>query len=340
MVARRAAGAYLVVGPAWVGDMVMAQSLFKLLKARASDAAIDVVAPRWTLPLLERMPEVRAAIPLDLGHGQLDLRTRWRIGRGLRGRGYDQAIVLPNSLKSAVLPFAAGIPRRTGFIGELRYGLLNDARRLDKKTLPRTVDRFLALGLEAGDDLPTPPPPALRASAEAGRRALARFGLADGRPTPMLVLCPGAEYGPAKRWPAASFAEVANRKLDEGWGVCLLGSQKDAEITREVQARVGGRALDLAGKTALSEAIDILACARAVVTNDSGLMHVAAALDRPLVAVFGSSDPRHTPPLSANAHIAYLGVSCSPCFARDCPLGHTRCLMDLRPQAVLRVLPN
>ena len=318
----------LVIGPAWVGDMIMAQSLFQLLRQHGA-SAIDVVAPAWTEPLLARMPEVRATIPLALGHGQLGFSARWRLGRGLRGRHYQRAIVLPNSWKSALPAWAARIPRRTGYVGELRYGLLNDARQLNQQTHWRMVDRFLALALEPGEPLPSETPmPALRADAANGRAALARLGLAAPA-RPVLGVCPGAEYGPAKRWPEAYYAEVVRTRHAAGWDVWLFGSSNDAPVTRAINAAAGGVAHDLAGRTTLADAIDLMALTRAIVTNDSGLMHVAAALGRPLVAVFGSSDPTHTPPLSPSAEVAYLKLACSPCFERECPLGHLRCLRDL-----------
>ena len=327
----------LIVGPAWVGDMVLAQSLFKLLKQSRPDSTLDVLAPGWTVPLLARMPEVDEAIAAPFAHGRLDLGARLRIGRELRARDYDRAIVLPNSLKSAIVPFAAHARVRTGYVGELRYGLLNDARRLDKQKLPRTVDRFVALGLEPGAALPEISPPRIRADMDKARMALARLGRSMPA-KPVLGLCPGAEYGPAKRWPAEYFADVAKAKIAEGWEVWLFGSDKDAPVTGAIQSMTEKRCLDLGGKTSLEEAIDLMSLATAVVTNDSGLMHVAAALDRQVIALYGSSDPRHTPPMSDLASVLYLGLACSPCFKRECPLKHLKCLRDLHPERVLAAL--
>lgn len=325
----------LVIGPSWVGDMILAQSLFKLLQQQRPGVAIDVAAPAWTLPLLERMPEVRRGIALPFRHGKFDLRARIRIGRELKTQRYDQAILLTNSLKSAIVPFCAGIPRRTGFKGEMRYGLLNDIRPLDKAVLPRTVDRFIALGLDASRTNPaTLPEPALVSSRASAQAALARLGHALPQ-TPILALCPGAEYGPAKRWPAEYFAEAAQWALSHGWEVWLFGSGKDVEVTQQIDRLSGNRCLDLGGKTGLGEAIDLMALARAVITNDSGLMHVAAALGLPQLSLFGSSDPHHTPPMSAQAEILYLNLSCSPCFQRVCPLGHFKCMRDLTPAMVI-----
>lgn len=329
----------LVIGPAWVGDMILAQSLFKLLKQERPGVQIDVAAPDWTLPLLERMPEVRAGIALPFRHGKLDLRVRIRIGRELRKHGYTQSILLTNSLKSAIVPFCARIPQRTGFPGEIRYGLLNDIRPLDKQKLPRTVDRFAALALAPGEEIPAQlPQPMLSASRQGAIAALARLG--HGVPhVPVLALCPGAEYGPAKRWPAGYFAEVANQALAQEWEVWLFGSQKDIPVTEEINAMTQQRCLDLGGRTALGEAVDLMSLASAVASNDSGLMHVAAALDKPMAAIYGSSDPHHTPPMSDNAKVLYLGLSCSPCFKRECPLGHLNCLKQLTPAQVLQNLP-
>lgn len=318
--------------------MVLAQSLFKLLKARRPDCEIDVLAPAWTAPLLAHMPEVREALPLPFRHGELKLGERMRIGRELRGRGYDQAIVLPGSLKSAVVPFVAGIAKRTGFRGEWRYGLLNDIRPLNRAQLPRTVDRFVALGLEPGESLPADiPAPHLVVKPDDAERALARLGIPEPA-RPILGLCPGAEYGPAKRWPVEYYAEVARERIAGGWDVWLFGSERDTPVTGEINRLTERRCLELAGRTTLGEAIDLLSLTTAVASNDSGLMHVAAALGRPLVAIFGSSDPGHTPPLGTRAAVVYLGLACSPCFERECPLGHLRCLYDIPPERTLSAL--
>lgn len=317
--------------------MVLAQSLFKLLKQRDPDARIDVLAPAWTLPLLARMPEVNETIASPFDHGELKLAQRRRLGRELRARHYDRAIVLPNSLKSAIVPWVARARVRTGFKGEWRYGLLNDVRRLDEQKLPRTVDRFVALALNPDEALPQIPPPRLRADVDKAHAVLSRLDR-NLPATPVLGLCPGAEYGPAKRWPAEYFAEVARAKLDAGWEVWLFGSDKDRREAAAVQSLTRNRCLDLAGSTSLEEAIDLLSLTAAVVTNDSGLMHVAAALERPVVALYGSSDPRHTPPLAVKASVLYLGLECSPCFERECPLGHLNCLRRLEPQRVLSAL--
>lgn len=321
--------AILVVGPSWVGDMVMAQSLFRTLKEKQPDVAIDVLAPGWSLPLLERMPEVRAGLEMPLGHGRLELKQRWKLGRTLRGR-YQQAILLPNSWKSAVIPWAAGIPRRTGWLGEMRYGLLNDIRKLDKSFLGMTVQRFVALSEAPGSNrVPAILPPQLQVSPDDVGSALDALQLQKSAGQRVLALCPGAEYGEAKRWPAAYYAALAQAYISLGWRVWLFGSDSDRTVCDNIAAQAGGHCKNLAGRTSLAQAVDLLSLADAVVSNDSGLMHVAAALERPLVAIYGSSDPGFTPPLNRQHEIVSLGLECSPCFKRECPLGHLRCLRDI-----------
>lgn len=316
--------------------MIMAQSLFMRLHERGLE--IDVLAPAWTEPLLARMPEVHDALNMPVGHGEFGLSRRRLVARDLRSRGYTCAIVLPNSLKSALVPWLARIPRRTGFRGEYRYGLLNDLRRLDKRQLPRTVQRFVALGLPRGEvpALEDCPRPRLRVEPAAGRAARERLELSAERP--VLGLCPGAEFGPSKRWPSAHFAAVARRYRSFGWQTWVFGSQRDFEAAEAVCQDAGPDCFNLAGRTSLGEAIDLMAQTSAVISNDSGLMHMAAALDRPLVAVYGSSDPGFTPPLSPYVRIERLGLPCSPCFQRECPLKHLDCLHGLHPDRVIRAL--
>lgn len=325
----------LVLGPAWVGDMVLAQSLFKVLKQQNPDCIIDVAAPGWTLPLIERMPEVNKGIALPFKHGELALFERIKFGKSLRHENYTQAIILTNSLKSAILPFAANIPQRTSFLGEMRYGLINDIRKLDKIKLPRTVDRFVTLGLAPNVVLPANlPNPELTADKANAFATLHRLNLPEPT-TKVLGLCPGAEYGEAKRWPAEYYAAVACDALNKGWQVWLFGSDKDIPVTSMINQLTENRCADFGGKTKLAQAIDLMSLCDAVVSNDSGLMHVAAALDKKLVAVYGSSDPHHTPPMSSNAVVEYLGLSCSPCFQRECPLLHLNCLRKINPEKVL-----
>jgi heptosyltransferase-2 len=327
----------LVVGPAWVGDMVMAQSLFITLRRLHPGCEIDVAAPAWSEPLLARMPEIRAAVPVPLGHGEFGWGKRRDIGRGLRDRRYHQAIVLPRSFKSALVPFHAGVGQRTGYRGETRLWLLNDIRPLDKSRLTQTVQRYVALGY--GPDEPQPPPvphPRLRVDEANQRRLCDELSLATD--APLTAMMPGAEYGPSKCWPLEYYAETARALLARGERVWVLGSAKDRPAAARIRELAGDGVTDLSGRTQLEDAVDLLALAGRAVTNDSGLMHVAAAVGCRLVAIYGSTTPDYTPPLSDQAEIVRLGLECSPCFERDCPLGHFRCMKDIRPEAVLERL--
>jgi heptosyltransferase-2 len=324
----------LIVAPNWIGDALLAQPLFARLLQKHPGASVDALAPPWTAPVLRRMPEIREVIDAPFGHGELKLGVRWSLGRALRARAYDQAIVLPNTLKSALIPFFAGIPVRTGFVGELRHGVLNRLHRLDEKALPLMAERYAQLAEEPGE-------PPVRPLQQVGLRvdqanlaaALSRLGLT--RAKTIVAFCPGAEYGPAKRWPARYFAELATKLAAQGRAVWLFGSDKDREIGEEIVRSSGGVAINLCGKTDLASAIDLLSLAEVVVSNDSGLMHVAAGVGRRVVALYGSSSPEHTPPLARTFRIVKTGIYCSPCYARECPLGHFKCMNDLAPGRVL-----
>ena len=328
----------LIIGPSWVGDMVMAQSLFMVLKQKNPALQIDVMAPAWSAALLERMPEVSEILDMPLGHGQLQLKQRYQLGKSLRSQHYDQAILLPNSLKSALLPFSANVAQRTGYLGEMRYGLLNDIHPLDKSVLTMTVQRFVALADTRRIDLKDIPVPALKVDADKISRVLEKFKLNTQQP--VLSLCPGAEYGPAKQWPAEYYAALAQEKSDQGWQVWIFGSEKDQAIGIQIKQLLSERAINLCGQTQLAEAIDLMSVSSAVVSNDSGLMHMAAALAVPVVGVYGSSDPGFTPPLGKNSAMVSLNLECSPCFKRVCPLGHTHCLQELKPEKVLAALDS
>ena len=323
----------LVVGPSWVGDTVISQVALQLLKQQHPQAQIDYLAPPWTLPLLKRMPEVRQGILNPFGHGALQLGARRRLGLELRAGAYDQALVLPNSWKSALPLWFAGIAQRTGFRGEARWGLLNDLRTLEPQVLPQMADRFAALALPAGTSLPASlPHPALDSTTAQQQLLLARLGIDTSKPA--VAFCPGAEYGPAKRWPERHFATLARMLAARGCAIWLVGSPKDHAVAETIAQGAAGLCINLCGRTDIAEATDLLAAARLVVTNDSGLMHVAAATGRPVIALYGSSSPLFTPPLSADARIVTLNLECSPCFKRICPLGHLKCLNDLSPERV------
>ena len=306
----------------------MTQVLLKRLRERHRQLVLDVLAPDFCAPLFSRMEEVDEVIVSPFKHGELKIGSRYKIGSQLKDRHYDQAIVLPNSLKSALVPFFASIPLRTGYIGEMRKGLLNDARVLQKSRYPLMVERFALLAENRNEPLRRPLKyPSLSSSPEQKKAVLEKLGLKPEKP--VAIFCAGAEYGPAKRWPAGHFASLAGM-LSGQYEIWLVGSKKDREIGDEI----GSPALNLCGLTELSDAIDLISLSSLVVSNDSGLMHVAAALDKPLIAIYGSSSPGFTPPLSSRARIMKLELPCSPCFERNCPLGHFDCMTKLAPEAV------
>ncbi|MEI8610855.1 lipopolysaccharide heptosyltransferase II [Enterovibrio sp. Hal110] len=331
----------LVIGPSWVGDMVMSQSLYKRLKDHHPEAQIDVLAPAWCKPILERMPEVHRAIEMPVGHGQFNLSERWNLGKSLREEHYDHAYVLPNSAKSALIPLFAKVPKRTGWKGELRFGLLNDLRP-DRKVFQYMVERYVALAhtkqtMLSDVCIQKVSNPALKVDQENQTVCLQRFGISSQ--LPIVGLCPGAEFGPAKRWPDMYYATIAKQLIEEGNQVCLFGGPKDKPVTNNIRSELSDEqksmCFDLAGETSLIDAVDLLAACHTVLSNDSGLMHVAAAVGANIVAIYGSSSPQYTPPLSHSVRMVNTDIDCRPCFKRECPLGHLKCLNDLAPQQVM-----
>ena len=319
----------LVVGPAWVGDMIMSQIIYCCLRSREPEVVLDVLAPRSTLSLVQRMPEVDRGILIKQGHGQLGLGYRRGLGQLLAKEKYDQAIVTPNSLKSSLVPFFAGIPRRTGFLGEYRYFLLNDIKLLDKKRLPLMIDRFLALVDEPGASMIEP---RLITDKSNQDQLLQHFNLKQDRP--ITAFCPGAEFGDAKKWPESHYASLGRGLVNDGHEIWLLGGTGDQAGAAAIAAEIGEGCINLAGVTTILDAIDLIGLADRVVTNDSGLMHVAAAVGTRVVAIYGSTSATFTPPLTDDAEIFSLELDCSPCLKRQCPLGHKNCLNNLTPEQV------
>ncbi len=329
----------LIIGPSWIGDMVMAQSLFKVIKENNPNVLIDVLALAWTKPLLDRMPEVNQAITMPVSHGVFGWKMRKKLGHELRNEKYDQAIVLPNSWKSALIPWFANISLRTGWRGEMRFGLLNDIRTLNKSVLPMMVQRYVALAYPASqaEIAPTYPKPLMVANP-----LRAQFLFSQRTEQKRLILCPGAEFGSAKQWPASHYSELANSFIKQGWHVLILGSEADRDIANEIINKLGSKSksaiINLCGETELSDAIDLLDTADFVVSNDSGLMHIAAALQKSLIAIYGPTSPNFTPPLSGKAQIIQRKVDCGPCFQRECPEKHHRCMQDISSAQVVSLI--
>ena len=338
----------LIIGPSWVGDMMMSHSLYQQLKRQYPNCQIDVMAPNWCKPLLARMPEVRHAIEIPLGHGKFALCERYRLGKALRNQ-YDMAIVLPNSLKSAFIPLFAKIAVRRGWKGESRYFLLNDLRN-NKRDYPMMVQRYVALAFEKdavpkAADIPVLKPyltvkPAQQA--ETLKTFEKQTALLGNRP--IIGFCPGAEFGPAKRWPHYHYAKLAEILIEKGYAVELFGSPKDVEAGEQIRnalpAELQPFCLNLAGQTNLNQAVDLIAHCTAVVSNDSGLMHIAAATDRPLVALYGPTSPTYTPPLSYKAEIIRLieGDLIKVRKSTDSAEGYHQSLIDITPEKVLENL--
>lgn len=323
----------LIIGPSWLGDMVIAQKLFKVIKDIYPDSELHVASPAWTIPLVTRMPEVDQSISLPFSHGELSMLKRYQIAKVLKLEGYSQAIVLTNSFKSALIPFFAGISKRTGFLGEMRFALINDRIKKDP-SLYRTVDQFLALAPKSKGtkvSLST----YLISKPSQGKKLLP--GKLSGSDK-VLGIAPGAEYGESKRWPIEYFADVANEAIQKGWVVISLGSTHDQDLGKTLDRLTKNKVINLIGKTKLEEVIDVMSLCQTFLSNDSGLMHVAASLNIKQVAIFGSSDPKKTPPLSRHAKLAYLDLSCSPCFERICPLQHTNCLKNIKPSEIIKKL--
>lgn len=333
----------LIIAPQWIGDAVMTEPLLRRLHGRGE--RLTVGALPWVAPVYRAMPQVAEVVEFPFAHGGLQFKARRQLARQFEGR-FDKAYILPNSLKSALLPFLASIPMRIGYLGEARLGLLTHRlKNPPKARRPPMVAFYSALSGDT-DDLAADRP-RLQLDPAASAAALQEMGLRAGHYSHFHVFAPGAEFGPAKRWPTAHFAELA-LALDRP--VVLLGSGKDAPVCEAIASAVNavrpGGCLDFSGKTPLSHAFAAIAASESLVSNDSGLMHVAAALGVPQVALFGSSSPLHTPPLSDGARVLWLKndpayqppLDCAPCFERDCPLGHTRCLNDLSPARVLSAM--
>ena len=330
----------LFIAPQWIGDAVMSEPLLRQLHARGE--RITVAALPWVAPVYHHMPSVEHVVELPFKHGSLQWAERRALARQWRGQ-FERAYVGPNSLKSALIPWLANIPQRIGYHGESRYVLLT--QRLPnppRGERPPMVDFYLALSGILTDKRHSMQP-VLQRPTDSVRQTLQAYGLQAGAYT---VIAPGAEYGPAKMWPAQHVADLCQRIQGR---VVLLASAKESALCQSIADMAdSAQVLNLAGQTQLGQAFDLISAARDVVSNDSGLMHVAAGLGVPQVALFGSSSPRHTPPLSDKAQVIWLAddpqytpaLDCAPCYARTCQFGHTRCLNDIRPERVAQLLQS
>lgn len=323
-----------MVGPSWIGDMVMAQSTFIRLRERMPEATIDVLAPPVTAALAARMPEVDSTVIMDIGHGEFAFGKRRRIARRLRDARYDQAVVLQRSAKAALVPWLAGIPKRTGVRGELRYGLINDVRHIDTERYPRKVEHYALLALaDAGDPLGALRLPRLTVDAHRRRQLITDLSLDCERA--IVGFAPGAAYGGAKQWPATHFAQLAAALDARGVAVWIFGSTPDRALAAKLAAAAPRHGVNLCERTSLTDIADLASLTTSFVGNDTGVMHLAAATAARVIAIYGSTDPDYAPPLAAREARFWLGLACSPCRERVCPLGHNNCMRDIRVADVL-----
>ena len=336
----------LIIAPNWIGDAVMTQPLLAHLKTQFPNSKIDVLASVWVAPIYRACTEVNEVITVQFEHKKLQWGLRKQLAKKIAGKKYQVCFVLPNSFKSALIPWLASIPFRIGYRGELRFGLLNLVlENPSKVNRPPMVEHYLALSGLLQEDQPLIPQqqtPKLNVSSAAKESVESKLSNLNIPTQSLYIFCPGAEYGPSKRWPKDHFAKLAQELIQENSSnqIILLGGKGYQAISQEIalQANQTTRIHNWSGTTTLDEAIALIGMAKAVISNDSGLMHIAAALRTPQVAIFGSSDPAHTPPLSNKAKVIWLNLPCSPCHKKECPLGHLRCLNDILPQQVLATL--
>jgi heptosyltransferase-2 len=336
----------LIIAPNWIGDAVNTQPLLANLKALYPGSKIDILACNWVAPIYRACSEVHEVIEAKFEHKKLQWNLRKQLAKEIEAKNYQACFVLPNSFKSALIPWLANIPFRIGYRGELRFGLINLALDNPSKiNRPPMVEHYLALSelLKEDNSLSFAKlAPRLNVSTTAKQSVEKKLQEASINNDSIYAICPGAEYGPSKRWPTGHFAALAQKLITQNSNnqIILLGSKSDHALAQEItsQAKQASKIHNWCGNTSLDEAIALIGMSKAVVSNDSGLMHVAAALQAPQIAIFGSSDPAHTPPLSDRAQIIWLNMPCSPCHKRECPLGHLQCLKDILPEQVLATL--
>ena len=331
----------LIVGPSWVGDAVMSQTLLKLLKEKRKSCSIDVLAPSWALPIFKRMKEVNTVIEMPFTHGDIKIKERRKFASEIKKNNYDQAIILPNSFKSALIPFFADIDIRTGWRGEMRYFLINDLRKLNVEAYPKMIDRFCALGIDPDEELFQINLPYLQTNSQNISKLLFQYSI--NKENKILAICPGAEFGPAKRWPTNFFSKVAQHYLDKDWIVLSLGSEKDALISKEIKENLQGNIdnfIDTTGKTKLEDTVDLLSACSLVLTNDSGLMHIASAVEVPLLALFGPTSPEFTPPLGEKSVFIRKISGYLKDRIGDLPDGHHSSMILIKPDEVISKLES
>lgn len=334
----------LLIAPHWIGDAVMSLPLISLLRSKLPNSNIDVLCTPWVAPIYRACPEIQAVTQVDFQHGVLQWNLRYSTAQMLKKQGYDIALVLPNSFKSALIPWLAKIPLRIGYQGEWRLGLINASLPNPSRKLrmpmalhyAKLLDRLPGAAVSL-HDLPNP-----RLCLTPSLQQWAKSQINEIGGNPYYVFAPGAEYGPAKRWPTSHFAQLANQILEQDASsqILILGSQSDRILGEEIvlQTHQANRIHNWCGQIALDQSMALIAQCKSLISNDSGLMHIGAALSIPQIAIFGSSNPKHTPPLSDRAQTIWLQLGCSPCYQRNCPLGHLHCLNHIEAKQVYGML--
>jgi heptosyltransferase-2 len=309
----------LIIAPAWIGDLVMSSVLIKALKNNQNNS-IDILVNSNLISLANLIPGIRKVIASETEHGKLSLIYRIKKGLSLRSEQYNECYILTNSFKSAIIPLIARIKKRISYLGEYRYGLINIIKQPIERNLGM-VNRYLNLIDQKYSDVANPV-----FNINTNKESVFNKFKFEGK---YIVFCPDAEYGPAKRWPTDKWLDLAT-ELSQHYKVIIVGL--DISISEEFKPLESDKIINLIGKTNLVEVMKIIALSEGVISNDSGLMHVSASLDKKIIALYGSSSPTYTPPLISKEkrEIIYKNLDCSPCFKRVCPLGHTKCLNDIK----------
>ena len=321
----------LIIPQNWLGDIVMSQTLLKKIKSNNPKTSIDILVNSSLKNLVERMPEINKVIILDCNHRELGLFKRLRLAKEIKKSSYDRSIVLSRSLKSSLIPYFAKIPIRTGELGELRYLLINDLKEFSKESRRKTASRYISMYSDNNEELSENYYPSLDSNSENIKNLSEKYDLKKDEK--VIIFAPGAAFGPSKMWPVNKFRELG-KKLNNDFKILILGSNNEKSIGNDIVTNKN--MVNLCGKTSIADAVDLMHISKFCVSNDSGLMHLAAATNTKSISIYGSTSPDFTPPLTKNKDIHYKGMSCSPCFEKKCKYGHYNCLVDIHSDDVFK----
>ena len=321
----------LIIPQNWLGDIVMSQTLLKKIKSNNPKTSIDILVNSSLKNLVERMPEINKVIILDCSHRELGLFKRLRLAKEIKKSSYDRSIVLSRSLKSSLIPYFAKIPIRTGELGELRYLLINDLKEFSKESRRKTASRYISMYSDNNEKLSENYYPSLDSNSENIKNLSEKYDLKKDKK--VIIFAPGAAFGPSKMWPVNKFRELG-KKLNNDFKILILGSNNEKSIGNDIVTNKN--MVNLCGKTSIADAVDLMHISKFCVSNDSGLMHLAAATNTKSISIYGSTSPDFTPPLTKNKDIHYKGMSCSPCFEKKCKYGHYNCLVDIHSDDVFK----